>query len=104
MTAFVRRPCRNYPDRCDFTSAMHVMRAAMEGQHAVVNAIGSGTLFPHDVESRTTAAAVTAAQGAHISRYFAMPARMVVADSAVFRDFVRPPKLSNAHATGYAGR
>jgi len=106
------------------------LRQALSGCDAVVNAIGAGTLRRNDVESTTTLSAVAAAEAVGIRRYIAISAGMVALDWFLFKyvlrplifrniyaehcrveqivrssslpwTIVRPPKLTNAPATGY---
>jgi uncharacterized protein YbjT (DUF2867 family) len=107
------------------------VRTAIAGCDAVVNAIGAGTLRRNVVESTTTTRAVAAAQDVGVARYIAMSAGMVALDWFFFKyvlrplifrhivaehrrveeivqasgltwTIVRPPKLTNGRATGYA--
>jgi uncharacterized protein YbjT (DUF2867 family) len=135
VVAVVRRPL--VPP---FPSAVHVhhanvrdkpaIGAVLRPEDVIVNVIGSGTLRPNDVESSTTAVAVTAAQDVGVHRYIAMSAGMVALDWPLFKyvlrplvfrnilaehlkveeivraswlswTIVRPPKLTNAASTGY---
>jgi uncharacterized protein YbjT (DUF2867 family) len=64
--------------------------AAISGCDAVVNTIGPGTLRRNDVESSTTAIAVSAAQEVGVQRYIAMSAGMVALDWWVFKYILRP--------------
>jgi putative NADH-flavin reductase len=64
--------------------------AAAEGQHAVVNTIGGGTIRRNTIESDTTRVVLRALVRTTIRRYIAMSAGMVAPVSFVFDNIVRP--------------
>jgi uncharacterized protein YbjT (DUF2867 family) len=69
--------------------------AAISGADVVVNTIGGGTLRKNDVESSTTAIAVTAAQEVPVQRYIAISAAMVALDWKFFKYVLRPLLFRN---------
>jgi uncharacterized protein YbjT (DUF2867 family) len=73
-----------------------VARSA-EGQDAVVNAIGSGTLRANTVESDTTAAVVAVLQRTGPQRYVGMSAGLVADVSFIFDHLIRPLVLGNLY-------
>src|SRR5215469_16137941 len=66
------------------------LRSAIRGFDAVVNVIGGGTLRKNDVESTTSAVAVTAATEVGVDRYIAISAGMVALDWVLFKYILRP--------------
>jgi len=100
VTAFVRRvPSSAFATavrvRIGDALQMADVRAALSGQEVVVNAIGAGTLRRNEIESRTTAIAVDAAQEVGVSRYVAMSAGMVALDWPLFRYVLLPTIFRN---------
>jgi hypothetical protein len=74
------------------------LQNAISGCDAVINAIGAGTLRSNDIESTTTATAVSAAEEVGIQRYIAMSAGMVVLDWPLFKYVLRPLIFRNIYA------
>lgn len=102
VRAFRRRPPATEPAHGvevvlgDALDRDAIARAA-EGQDAVVNAIGSGTLRRNTVESDTTAAVLAVLQRTGPRRYIGMSAGIVADVSFVFDHLIRPLVLGNLY-------
>ena len=100
VRAVVRRPpdsAFGSPIEVRLADARHKTQvsAAIAGADVVVNTIGGGTLRKNDVESRTTAIAVGAAQEVTVKRYIAISAAMVALDWKFFKYVLRPLVFRN---------
>jgi uncharacterized protein YbjT (DUF2867 family) len=71
--------------------------AASEGQNAVVNAIGSGTIRRNTIESDTTRVVLRALARTPLKRYIAISAGMLAPISFVFDNIIRPLFLGNLY-------